>query len=180
MAKSNTGDLTDKQKSIPIDHSVFINHVANGVNQSDAYILTYPNKVLTKGTIKVESSKLAKKYAKEIDIERDRLKVMITSVKDSKVVQEALNGLLSQAEVDKKLCDIINGTFEVEDVGMFQGSPIPFTRKPNASEVKAAIDSYNKRFGSNAPVKSQLEITDTGSSEIEDFLKLRKDARNSK
>jgi hypothetical protein len=125
-------------------HQEFIRLVANGANQKEAYRVSIGKSGVSDSTCEGKSSNLAKKYAKEIDAERKRIQDIVTSTKDSEVIKTALNGILSQAEVDKALCDsIIN--------------------PENGSEKLKAIDLYNKRFGSNAPVKSEVkaEITDT-------------------
>lgn len=119
------------------EHIEFIRLVANGTTQSEAYRATVGNPKATIDSVKSKASNLANKYAKEIDVERKRVQDIVTSIKDSEVLKTALNGILSQAEVDKHLCDSISNA----ESGM---------------EKLKAIDIYNKRFGSNAPVKTHL------------------------
>jgi len=126
---------------ISIKHQEFIRLVASGETQSNAYTLTYPNKVLTNGTIKVESSKLAKKYAKEIEEVVKRKAKAIESAHEKKDVQIALKSILTQAEVDAKLCEIILKT-------KFDGDRL------------RAIEVYNKRFGSNAPIRNDMVFSE--------------------
>ena len=142
------------------EHTEFIRLVSEGVTFEKAFVTTC-NKNATSSYARSYGSRLAKKYAKQIELERNRIQAIITSTKDDETLKNALNGILSQAEVDKKLCDIINGDFVVNDVAIFQGSPIPFMRQPNASEVKGAIDSYYKRFGLNAPTQIKSENSTT-------------------
>ncbi|CAB4165102.1 hypothetical protein UFOVP916_57 [uncultured Caudovirales phage] len=137
-------------------HIEFIRLVASGVTQTEAYRVTCGNKSVTTNVAKVKGSQLAKRYAQEITEAKEKDRKAVEGVKDLKVVQEALNGILSQSEVDKKLCDIINGNFLIEDVAIYMGCEVPYKRKPNANEVAKAIDLYNKRFGSYAPTKTDL------------------------
>ncbi|MES2287754.1 MAG: hypothetical protein V4547_18845 [Bacteroidota bacterium] len=157
MTKAKGSDLSSK--ILPKQHTEFIRLVANGEKQKYAYSLSYPNKSLSSKTCEVESSKLAKKYAVLITQEQERLQKVITDAKDAEVVKAAINGILSQAEVDKKLCDIINGDLiritAVDAFGKTHTNEITST----LSQRLLAIDLYNKRFGSNAPIKNKTEIT---------------------
>jgi hypothetical protein len=143
---------------ISAKHTEFIRLVANGTNQSEAYILTNPNKNLTKGTIKVESSKLAKKYADLIAKEKKNIADIITSTKDSEVVQKALNDIVSQAEVDAVVFRIFKPDELVEEIMIIGGKAQVVKRKPTQSELQNAYDKYNKRFGSYAPTQTKIEI----------------------
>jgi hypothetical protein len=128
-------------------HQEFIRLVANGANQKEAYRVSIGKSGVSDSTCEGKSSNLAKKYAKEIDAERKRIQDIVTSTKDSEVIKTALNGILSQAEVDKALCDsIIN--------------------PENGSEKLKAIDLYNKRFGSNAPIQTQTDLTLNGAGDL--------------
>lgn len=126
--------------NISAEHREFIRLVANGSEQDKAYLVTVGNNKVTLPTARSKGSALAKKYMKEIESERIRLMDIITLAKDSEVIKTALNGVLSQSEVDAKLCESI-------------------TDAESPMEKLKAIDLYNKRFGSNAPVKTLSEIT---------------------
>jgi len=141
-------------------HKEFIRLVANGEPQSDAYKATVGNPKATTAAVKSKASNLAKKYAKEIDTETKRLQVLATSIKDDKVVQEALNSILSQAEVDAELCSIVSGTAMVEKIIVVAGKvQVIKSAKPDHGDKLRAIDLYNKRFGSYAPIENKVAVT---------------------
>lgn len=121
-------------------HKEFIRLVANGTNLCDAYKLISTNKKLTDGTARVNGSKLAKKYAIEIQEAKKKDVEIVDSLKDNEVLKNALNGILSQVEVDNFLCQIM------------------LNEKTNNADKLKAIDLFYKRFGSNAPQKQQVEL----------------------
>lgn len=144
----------------PKKHLEFIRLVVEGTNQSEAYKLTCGNKSLTSQSAKVKGSQLAKKYKNEIQLERQKRSDMVTAAKDTEVVKNALNEVLSQAQVDAKLSKIINGDLiEITALNAF-GKVFTNEVTPTISQVLGAIDLYNKRFGSNAPIKK--DITSNG------------------
>jgi len=120
------------------EHTEFIRLVANGSEQDKAYMVTVGNNKVTGATARVKGSNLAKKYAIEIDTERKRLQDIVTSTKDSEVLKTALNGILSVAEVDAILCNVIKQP--ESEVGLVK-----------------AIDLYYKRFGANSAIKTETK-----------------------
>lgn len=140
-------------------HQKFIDLVVAGSSQKDAYKLCYTNKVLSTSVLNTQGSILAKKYAKEIQEGKDAKRKLIEDAHKQDVVQNALKRVMTQAEVDEKLSDIIRGECEVDDVSFFMGQAEHYKRKPNVSEINKAIDIYNKRFGSNLPIKTELAIS---------------------
>jgi hypothetical protein len=124
--------------AISKEHTEFIRLVSDGVSQKEAYRVSVGKKGVSDTTCEVKSSILAKKYAKEIESERIRQQNVVTSVKDNKVVKNALNKILSVAEVDAIMCESINN--------------------PESPQEKLkAVEIYYKRFGANAPTDLNIE-----------------------
>ena len=121
-------------KPISAKHQEFINLVARGQNQTEAYKVTCGNIAVTSNVAKVKGSQLAKRYAIEIEEAIKNISKVITQANESKVAQKALKEILSVAEVDSILCESI--TNPESEVGKLM-----------------AIDKYYKRFGHNAPLK---------------------------
>ena len=138
-------------------HQRFIELVSKGETFQNAYQQS-TNKKPTAKTARENGSKLAKRYKNEIATARDNYQKDIAAAKKESVINEALNSILTQAEVDAKLCSIINGTHETEEIIFIEGSPTSISRKPTANEVKGAIDIYYKRFGSYASIKQDVTI----------------------
>lgn len=119
------------------NHINFCQAVADGMTQTEAY-KTYvsPKKSLSTEVAQVEGSKLAKKYAEHIQILRKSASAAIDKAHEDSAVKQALNQILTVAEVDAKLSTLITG-----------------------GDVRA-IDLYYKRFGHNAPTKNALTDKD--------------------
>jgi hypothetical protein len=141
---------------IPKNHKEFIRLVVSGENQMNAYKLTASNKTITNDSAKVKGSQLAKKYALEIAQEKERQARVLSDVQDKDIVQNALKQILTQAEVDAKLCDIIKGKLIFMQQLNNQGETYKSQVTPTIADITKAIDLYNKRFGSNAPVKQDI------------------------
>ena len=148
---------------ISAKHQEFIRLVAKGVNNMEAYksiqSITKHNQSITKGTAKAQGSKLAKKYALEIQQAKEKDAKLIEGVKDNETLKTALNGILSQAEADLINSKILNGTLEVEKIVIIAGKAQKIMVKPSHSDISSAYDAHNKRFGSNAPVKTEVDLT---------------------
>lgn len=143
--------------SISKKHYEFIKLVSEGATFEAAYA-TSCNETATNANARSQGSRLAKKYATEIAEANERLQKVITSVRDSEIVKTALNGILSQVEVDKKLSDIINGELiEITQMNAF-GKAIKVKISPTISQIQSGIEAYYKRFGSNAPSKIEAKI----------------------
>ncbi len=127
-------------KPISKEHINFCKLVSEGQEYLSAYV-TACNPKLTNNSNKVTASRLAKKYTLYIAELKDKATKLVESAHDSDVVKNALNAILTQAEVDAELCKIMKKA------------------KYDGDKLKA-IDLYNKRFGSNAPVKSDVKLTD--------------------
>lgn len=141
-------------------HKEFIRLVANGSEQDKAYAATVGNNKVTKATARAKGSHLAKKYAIQIQQERERLQKVIQDAHDTDTVKNALKSVLTQAEVDARLCDIINGKLIDMQLLNNQGKVYKAQVTPTIADITKAIDLYNKRFGSNAPTKSEVTGAD--------------------
>lgn len=139
-------------------HNEFIRLVASGETQWKSYKLSFPKKNLSKKTCEVEGNKLAKRYALQIQQARENAQKAIEQVSKEKEAEIALKQILTQAEVDAKLCKIINGELiEVQQLNT-KGKVFKALITPTISEQRAAIETYNKRFGSNAAEKIDQKI----------------------
>ena len=138
-------------------HTEFIRLVANGTNQSEAYILTNPNKHLTKGTIKVESSKLAKKYADLIAQEREKLKAIVEEAQSNRVAEIAQMNIMTSVERMEFLTKMAKGEVKVKQPFVIGGKIMEYPSEPTFAERRAAIAELNKMDGSYAPMKSEVK-----------------------
>ena len=139
-------------------HNEFIRLVASGETQWKSYKLSFPKKNLSKKTCEVENNKLAKRYALEIQQARENAQKVIEQASKEKEAEIALKQILTQAEVDAKLCKIINGELIEVQILNQQGKVFKELITPTISEQRAAIETYNKRFGSNAAEKIDQKI----------------------
>lgn len=139
-------------------HNEFIRLVASGETQWKSYKLSFPKKNLSKKTCEVEGSKLAKRYAFKIQQAKENAQKLIEQANKEKEAQIVLKQILTQAEVDAKLCKIINGELIEVQILNQQGKVFKELITPTISEQRAAIETYNKRFGSNAAEKIDQKI----------------------
>lgn len=142
-------------------HRVFIELMARGLSASDAYRQGMGKKDATMKTANEMGSKLAKRFEFEIQKAKELDRQAVEEAKGAEVLKTALLGLLSQAEVDAKLCSIIRGESETERILVVAGRIQKYPNsKPDHGEVIRAIDLYNKRFGSYAA--QQVDVTTGG------------------
>ncbi len=153
-------------------HTEFIRLVANGENQSDAYSLTSPNKSLTKGTIKVESSKLAKKYAKQIAEQRQKNKDIVDSANKIELQETSKMHLMSVARRMEILSDIAEGKIPLKKPMVCDGVIELIEIVPDWMDRRNAIAELNKMTGDYATIKT--DITSKGESIKESHLDLSK------
>ena len=139
-------------------HIEFIRLVANGLGNSEAYSLTYPNKSLTKGTLKVESSKLAKKYAKEIDEQRLINKSIVDLANKDTIVKTSEMHLMSVARRMEILSDIAEGKIPLNKPMVCDGVIELVPIVPDWMDRKSAIAELNKMCGDYAPTRQDITI----------------------
>lgn len=148
--------------NIPVKHSEFIRHILNGESQTNAYNLTYPNKNLTKGTLKVEASKLCKKYADLIAQERKKLADIVEQANQAKVAEIAEMDILSKSERLKLLSDMARGKIKIKQPFVVNGKIMEYPAELSATERRGAIAEINKMVGDYAPAKRDIDITSGG------------------
>lgn len=142
---------------ITAKHLEFIRLVANGETQSNAYKVSFGKLKVSKNVSEVKGSQLAKKYALQIQQARENAQKAIEQANKEKEAEIALKRILTQAEVDAKLCKIINGELiEVQQLNQ-QGKVFKALITPTISEQRLAIETYNKRFGSNEAIKTEIK-----------------------
>lgn len=138
---------------IPKSHQKFIKLISTGVSQVEAYSLSFPRKNLNYNVAGVEGHKLSKRYAKQIAEANDRQRQAVIDAYKSEAVKEALKEILTQAEVDAILSKKIKALPKIlRDKKTGKALGVDNTSSDNLR----AIDLFNKRFGSNAPVKTEL------------------------
>ncbi len=137
-------------KPITKEHIAFCNALAKGITNHEAYV-TYCKKKTTPGNARTQGYRLAKKYAPFIAQLKKKASKALDAANDSKLVKEALNKILTQAQVDAELCKIIE------------------TAKTNQDKLKA-IDLYNKRFGSNEAIKQKIQLEDNSYEIINEII----------
>ena len=144
--------------NIPLKHKEFIKHIAEGESQSNAYSLTFSNKNLTKGTIKVEASKLCKKYALEIEQERKKLSDIVEQANQSKVAQIASMDIMTKAQRLEYLTKVINGEIKVKKPIVISGKIMEYPMETDMNDRLKALAELNKMDGSYAPIKNDVSI----------------------
>jgi hypothetical protein len=141
-------------------HIEFIRLVSIGETQSNAYKLSVGKKGVSKQVSEVKGSQLAKKYAKEIQAEKERHQSIITLTKDNEVIQKAVANIVTQSQADEVAFRILKDGEQVSDVLIIGGIVKVINRKPTQTEIQRAYQNYNLRFGSNAPAQLNTTITD--------------------
>lgn len=143
--------------TIPPKHKEFIRLVVEGgVTNTQAYRLTFPKKVLTAGTIKVEACKLAKKYAQEIAQERQRIANVIQVAQDSKVSEIAAKRIMTVADRLEYLTKVVNGEIKTKVPFVVAGKIMEYYRDPDQADKLKALAELNKMGGDYAPAKTEI------------------------
>lgn len=140
-------------------HQKFIKLVAEGYQLKESYSLTFPNKNLTNGTIKVESSKLAKKYAKEIELEKKKVSAIVEESQKKIVAQIEEKRIMTIAERMEWLSKVALGEIRVKQPFVIAGKIMEYPAEPSISDRKAAIAELNKIDGSYAPTQVNQQNT---------------------
>lgn len=142
-------------------HTEFIRLVANGTNQSEAYRATVGNPKATLSAVKSKASNLAKKYANEIQQERERTRKVIEAAQDSKVAEIAKKDIMSKADRMEFLTKVANGEVKVKRPFVIGGKIMEYPSEPDHTERMKAIAELNKMEGDYAPTKNETNITGT-------------------
>jgi hypothetical protein len=147
--------------SLSPKHIEFINLVASGTSQTDAYKVTCGNKAVTSNVAKVKGSQLAKKYAVLINEERERLRKVVEAANDSKVSEIAKMNIMGKAERMELLTKMAKGELKIKTPFVIAGKIMEYPAEPTASDRRAAIAELNKMGGDYAPAQLNTTITDT-------------------
>jgi hypothetical protein len=146
---------------LPSKHIEFVQLVAKGVQQEEAYRLTIGNKDTTSGSARAQGSKLAKKYALLINEERERLRKVVEAANDSKVSEIAQMNIMGKAERMELLTKMAKGELKIKTPFVIAGKIMEYPAEPTASDRRAAIAELNKMAGDYAPAQLNTTITDT-------------------
>lgn len=147
--------------TISLKHADFINLVAGGTSQTDAYKVTCGNMAVTSSVAKVKGSQLSKKYALLIAQERERLRKVVEAANDSKVSEIAQLNIMGKAERMELLSQMALGTLKIKTPFVIAGKIMEYPADPSAADRRAAISELNKMAGDYAPAKTETTITDT-------------------
>ena len=145
---------------LPSKHIEFVQLVAKGVQQEEAYRLTIGNKDTTSGSARAQGSKLAKKYSLLINEERERLRKVVEAANDSKVSEIAQMNIMGKAERMELLTKMAKGELKIKTPFVIAGKIMEYPAEPTASDRRAAIAELNKMAGDYAPAQLNTTITD--------------------
>ena len=137
-------------------HIEFINLVAKGETQSNAYKLSVGKKGVSKQVSEVKGSQLAKKYALLINEERERLRKVVEAANDSKVSEIAQMNIMGKAERMELLTKMAKGELKIKTPFVIAGKIMEYPAEPTASDRRAAIAELNKMAGDYAPAKQDI------------------------
>jgi hypothetical protein len=146
---------------LPSKHIEFVQLVAKGETQSNAYKLSIGKKGVSKQVSEVKGSQLAKKYALLINDERERLRKVVEAANDSKVSEIAQMNIMGKAERMELLTKMAKGELKIKTPFVIAGKIMEYPAEPTASDRRAAIAELNKMAGDYAPAKTETTITDT-------------------
>jgi hypothetical protein len=140
-------------------HIEFIRLVSNGTNQSEAYRATVGNPRATLSSVKSKASNLAKKYALEIQEEREKLRNIVNQANESKVAEIAQKRIMGSAERMEWLTMLVDGTIKAKRPFVVGGKIMEYPEEPSHSDRVKALAELNKMDGSYAPTKIDLKDT---------------------
>jgi hypothetical protein len=140
-------------------HIEFIRLVVNGTNQSEAYRATVGNPRATLSSVKSKASNLAKKYALEIQEEREKLRNIVNQANESKVAKIAQKRIMGSAERMEWLTMLVDGTIKAKRPFVVGGKIMEYPEEPSHSDRVKALAELNKMDGSYAPTKIDLKDT---------------------
>jgi hypothetical protein len=141
---------------LPSKHIEFVQLVAKGETQSNAYKLSVGKKGVSKQVSEVKGSQLAKKYAVLINDERERLRKVVEAANDSKVSEIAQMNIMGKAERMELLTKMAKGELKIKTPFVIAGKIMEYPAEPTASDRRAAIAELNKMAGDYAPAKQDI------------------------
>jgi hypothetical protein len=153
---------------VPLKYKRFVELVAQGETQQNAFLATIGKNKEYKSPV-TQASKLASKYRKAIDLRREQLSNAVEKLYDTKEAQNALQHIITQAQADAIICDIITGKKLIKKA-VFN----PLTKcfedrmvEPDHNDIITAYAQYCKRFGSYAPKSLHHKIDKTNTLKVE-------------
>ena len=149
-------------------HINFIQQIAKGVQQEEAYRLTIGNKSTTSASARAQGSKLCKKYAIEIQQERERLKKVVEVAQDKKVAEIAQKDIMSKAERMELLTKIAKGEIKVKRPFVIGGKIMEYPSEPDHNDRIKAAAELSKMEGDYAPTKQEVNH----SGEVDGIIKV--------
>jgi len=150
--------------SLSAKHTKFIELVANGVSQEKAYQDAVAKAKVNGNTARCKGSILAKKYAKEIQEQRQLVKQAINNATSTAITEMAEKNILSTAERMEMLSKIAKGEVKIKKPFVIAGKIMEYPSEPDHADRTKAIAELNKMDGSYAATKQ--ETTQTGTIKI--------------
>ena len=149
-------------------HQEFINNIANGLTQKEAYKVSVGKKGVSSQVAEVKGSQLAKKYADLIHQERERLKKVVEAAQDNKIAEIAEMKIMSAAKRMELLSMMANGELRIKQPIVIAGKIMEYPAEPTAVDRRAAIAELNKMEGSYAAIKQDITIKKSGLDKAEE------------
>lgn len=140
-------------------HIEFIRLVVSGLTQKEAYKLSVGKKGVSSQVAEVKGSQLAKKYAKEIQQERERLRKVVEVAQDKKVAEIAQKDIMSKVERLEYLTKIAKGEVKIKKPFVIAGKIMEYPSEPDHSDRMKAISELNKMEGDYSPIKTEIKTT---------------------
>lgn len=139
------------------NHLRFIESVAKGETYYNSYV-SICKKSIRKNAAEVQGSRLAKKYANEIESARKVNSEIAEAAKVKAITDNVTAQILSASQRMDYLTGVINGKKTIPKIIVVDGSSVEIQVQANHIERIKAIAELNKMDGSYAPAK--INITD--------------------
>ena len=144
--------------TISIKHNKFIELVANGISQDKAYIEAIAQKKVNGNSARSKGSILAKRYAKEIQEQKQLVKQAINNATSTTITELAEMNILSTAERREMLSKIAKGEIKIKKPFVIAGKIMEYPSEPDHNDRTKAIAELNKMDGSYAATKTDLKV----------------------
>lgn len=143
---------------IPSKHLKFIELVAAGSEQDKAYLKTIAKAGTSAASARQKGSTLAKRYAAQIQTERERVGKVIEAAKDKLASDIAIKNIMSKTERMEYLSKMARGEVKVKKPFVIAGKIMEYPADPDHAERRAAIAELNKMAGDYAPAKTETTL----------------------
>ena len=141
---------------IPSKHQKFIELVAAGNDQSKAYLKAIAKAGTSAASARQKGSTLAKRYAAQIQTERERVGKVIEAAKDKLASDIAVKNIMSKTKRMEYLSKMARGEVKVKKPFVIAGKIMEYPADPDHSERRAAIAELNKMAGDYAATKQDI------------------------